>query len=70
MNIDVPVVLAVFMPDASYLGQLVVLTKHVVLSDQGEKLNCYTDLAYIVSVPRGVNNLNGFISYALHCVSK
>jgi len=51
MNIDVPVILAVFVLDASYLGQLIVLTKHVALLDQGEKLNCYSDLAYIVSVP-------------------
>jgi hypothetical protein len=51
MNIDVPVVLAVFMPDASYLCQVIVLTKHVVLSDPGEELNCYRDLAYIVLVP-------------------
>jgi len=51
MNVDVPVVLVVFMPDASYLGQLILLTKHVVLSDPGEELNCYSDLAYIAAVP-------------------
>ena len=51
MTIDVPVVLAVFMPDASYFGQLIILTKHVILSHQGEELNCYSDLAYIVLVP-------------------
>jgi hypothetical protein len=51
MNVEVPVVLAVFMPDASCLSQLIVFTKHVVLSDLGEELNCYSYLAYIVAVP-------------------
>ena len=51
MNIAVPVVLAVFMTDASYFGQLIVLTKHVVPSDPGEELYSYSDLAYIVSLP-------------------
>jgi hypothetical protein len=50
MNIDVPVVLAVFMPDASYLVKLIVLTNHVVLSDPEEELNCCSNLAYVVSV--------------------
>lgn len=51
MNIDVPVAQAVFMPVASYLDLLIILTNHVVLSDPGEELNCCSNLVYIVSVP-------------------
>jgi hypothetical protein len=39
MNIDVAVLLVVIAPDAPHPGQLIVLIKHVVFSDSGEKLN-------------------------------
>jgi hypothetical protein len=65
MNTNVPVVLAVFMPDASYLGHE---SRSTLRSGRGTEPLQWSCI-HSVSAWQ-VNNLNGFISYAFHSMSK